>query len=104
MTKEPSPPTRRDFLASSAAAVVAVSVAAGAASIIPTDAALAGEAIRPFRVHTPQAEIVELRHRIAATRWPERELVANASQGVQLATMRELARHWATIGANARRA
>ena len=52
------------------------------------------EAIRPFRVEVPQAEIDELRRRIQATRWPEKETVADQSQGVQLATMQELARYW----------
>src|SRR6478672_6579879 len=52
-------------------------------------------AIRPFRVNVPEAELTELRRRIEATRWPERETVTDASQGVQLATMQNLARHWA---------
>jgi pimeloyl-ACP methyl ester carboxylesterase len=51
-------------------------------------------AIRPFRVSIPEKEIVELRRRIAATRWPTRELVEDRSQGVQLTTLRELARYW----------
>jgi hypothetical protein len=54
------------------------------------------EAIRPFRVTIPEQEIVELRRRIAATRWPTKELVEDRSQGVQLATLRELARYWST--------
>jgi pimeloyl-ACP methyl ester carboxylesterase len=53
-------------------------------------------AIRPFRVNVPEADLVELRRRIAATRWPSQELVADRSQGVQLATIRELTRYWAT--------
>lgn len=53
-------------------------------------------ALRPFRVNVPEAELEELRNRINATRWPEQETVADASQGVQLATMRKLARYWAT--------
>ncbi|WP_138731822.1 epoxide hydrolase family protein [Modestobacter excelsi] len=53
-------------------------------------------AVRPFQVHVPEEELAELRRRIAATRWPTRELVANRSQGVQLATMQALARYWAT--------
>jgi pimeloyl-ACP methyl ester carboxylesterase len=53
-------------------------------------------AIRPFQVSTPEAELTELRRRINATRWPEREPVADASQGVQLETMEKLARYWAT--------
>jgi pimeloyl-ACP methyl ester carboxylesterase len=51
--------------------------------------------IRPFRVEVPEEELDELRRRIAAVRWPRQELVADRSQGVQLATMRELARYWA---------
>jgi pimeloyl-ACP methyl ester carboxylesterase len=53
-------------------------------------------AIRPFRVSVPQADLEDLRRRIQATRWPERETVADVSQGVQLATMQKLARYWAT--------
>jgi len=52
--------------------------------------------IRPFHVEIPEEELVELRRRIAAIRWPERETVDDSSQGVQLATMQELARYWAT--------
>ena len=53
-------------------------------------------AIRPFHVNVPEAELTELRRRINATRWPERETVTDASQGVQLATIQKLARYWAT--------
>jgi pimeloyl-ACP methyl ester carboxylesterase len=53
-------------------------------------------AIRPFLVNVPEAELTELRRRISATRWPERETVTDATQGVQLATMQRLARYWAT--------
>ena len=52
--------------------------------------------IRPFRVNTPEADLIELRRRIAATRWPEKETVADSSQGVQLTTVQKLARYWAT--------
>src|SRR5512133_898690 len=52
--------------------------------------------IRPFRVSVPDEDLVELRRRIEATRWPERETVDDDSQGVPLATMQELARYWAT--------
>jgi pimeloyl-ACP methyl ester carboxylesterase len=59
---------------------------------------LAGEevAVRPFRVDVPEEKLVELRRRIAATRWPSKELVEDRSQGVQLATMQELTRYWQT--------
>jgi pimeloyl-ACP methyl ester carboxylesterase len=52
--------------------------------------------IRPFRVDMPDEAIADLRRRIAATRWPSKELVADRSQGVQLATIQELARYWTT--------
>src|SRR5256714_3563266 len=52
--------------------------------------------VRPFRFNVPEAELTELRRRINATRWPERETVADASQGVQLATTQALARYWGT--------
>ena len=51
---------------------------------------------RPFRVDVPEAELDDLRRRIEAARWPSQELVADRSQGVQLATMQALARYWAT--------
>ena len=52
--------------------------------------------LRPFTIHVPEADLEDLRARIAATRWPEREPVADQSQGVQLATMQALARYWGT--------
>ena len=50
--------------------------------------------IRPFRVSFPEAELTDLRRRIKATKWPERETVNDASQGVQLATTQALAHYW----------
>jgi pimeloyl-ACP methyl ester carboxylesterase len=58
--------------------------------------AVGKSALRPFRVDVPEAELVELRRRINATRWPERESVKDQSQGVPLATIQKLARYWAT--------
>ena len=55
-----------------------------------------GSAIRPFHVDVPEKDLEDLRRRIAATRWPEKETVDDASQGVQLATMQALARYWET--------
>src|SRR6202051_589066 len=80
---------RRSFLAASAAA--------GAVRPLPAQmpAAAGDPAIRPFRVNVPEADLADLRKRIAATKWPEREQVADASQGVQLATMQKLAQYWA---------
>jgi hypothetical protein len=54
------------------------------------------DAIRPFHVNVSETELTELRRRINATKWPERETVTDASQGVQLATIQALARYWAT--------
>ena len=53
-------------------------------------------AVRPFRANFPDSELAELRRRINATRWPDRETVADQSQGVQLATVQALARYWAS--------
>src|SRR3712207_3215971 len=52
--------------------------------------------VRPFRIDVPDEALEDLRRRIAATQWPEKETVADESQGVPLATMQELARYWAT--------
>src|SRR6476619_798617 len=59
-------------------------------------AAAEGKTIRPFQVSVPEAELTELRRRINATRWPERETVSDDSQGVQLATTQALALYWST--------
>jgi pimeloyl-ACP methyl ester carboxylesterase len=98
--------SRRSFLAGSAAA--------GAISLLPlgsstyaelsrasersgqSPAAPEGIAIRPFRINVADGDLIDLRRRIVATRWPERETVADRSQGVQLATMLKLAHDWAT--------
>ena len=61
-----------------------------------TTTASAETGVRPFRIEVPEREIDELRRRIDATRWPTKELVADRSQGVQLAAMQELARYWTT--------
>lgn len=53
-------------------------------------------AIRPFRIEVSEEQLAELRRRIEATRWPSKELVADRSQGVQLATLQALARYWTT--------
>ena len=88
-TASSSPLTRRDFLARSAA-VLSVSPFAVAAA--PATGAAEDRPIRPFKVRVPQAALDDLRRRVVATRWPEKE--TDQSQGVQLATMRELARYW----------
>ncbi len=53
-------------------------------------------AVRPFRVNFPESDLTELRRRIKITNWPEKETVADQSQGVQLALMQALARYWST--------
>jgi hypothetical protein len=93
-----SEPNRRTVLAATAAAAafgLAASAAPGAAA--PALSGTKGDnAIRAFRIVVPEEELVDLRRRIAATRWPKRETVTDQSQGVQLATMQSLARYWAT--------
>ena len=54
------------------------------------------EAIHPFRVHVPEKEITDLRRRIRETRWPDKETVADQSQGVQLSKLQDLVRYWGT--------
>jgi pimeloyl-ACP methyl ester carboxylesterase len=88
MSERSSSPTRRSFLAASAAA--------GAIGQLSTTGRAATEdnSIRPFRINIPEAELADLRRRVAATRWPDRE--TDQSQGVQLATIQQLARYWET--------
>ena len=83
-------PTRRDILATTAAA--------GAVQLMPAQfaAATEGHKVLPFKVSVPDDALEDLRRRIKATNWPERETVTDTSQGVQLATLQDLARHWAT--------
>jgi pimeloyl-ACP methyl ester carboxylesterase len=85
---------RRQLLSNAAMGIAA----AGAASIFPafkSNAAPSAE-IRPFRVHFPEEALVDLRRRVSAAKWPSREIVRDATQGVQFATMQKLARYWAT--------
>jgi pimeloyl-ACP methyl ester carboxylesterase len=63
---------------------------------VPTENQAAATAIRPFQVSIPDEDLADLRRRIDATRWPERETVDDDTQGVPLATMQALARYWAT--------
>jgi pimeloyl-ACP methyl ester carboxylesterase len=103
--------TRRTFIRTLTAATAAwrfLFAAPGAAETIPSDgtrpsfdslnpakaASDGDESVRPFQISFAEAAIVDLRRRVGATQWPERETVADATQGVQLATMRALARYW----------
>src|SRR5712672_2054856 len=85
---------RRKLLAGAAMGLAA----AGAASLFPIHSAPAAtnDAIRPFRINVPEEALVDLRRRLAATRWPEKETVDDDSQGVPLATIQELVRYWQT--------
>jgi Epoxide hydrolase N terminus len=71
---------------------------ASAANLLPSQLAAAplGDAIRPFRIDVPEEQLVDLRRRIAATRWPDQETVNDRSQGVQLAKFQEVVRYWGT--------
>lgn len=81
-------PTRRTFLATTAAA--------GAAGLLPGTllAAVEDSSIRPFHFHVPEEAIIDLRRRLATTRWPARETVIDRSQGVQLTRIQPLVRYW----------
>jgi pimeloyl-ACP methyl ester carboxylesterase len=73
-------------------------MAAAAASLLPAHAMLAAasDAIRPFRIDIPEEALLDLRRRLAATRWPEKETVEDDSQGVPQARLRELVGYWQT--------
>ena len=71
-------------------------MSAASSSTARSAVAAEGSAIRPFHETVPESELAELRRRISATKWPERETVTDASQGVQLATIQALAHYWAT--------
>jgi hypothetical protein len=94
MSEKPSRPTRRS--------VITASAAAGAVSLLAmhpgraAEEAPEGNMIRPFRINVPEQELADLRRRIAATRWPDRETVNDQSQGIQLARLQALVRYWGT--------
>jgi pimeloyl-ACP methyl ester carboxylesterase len=99
----PQTPSRRRFIGVAAAAAIAGSLSRLAfadtnQTITEVTKSSGGNktAIRRLRVHAPESQLIDLKRRIKATRWPERETVTDASQGVQLATMQKLARYWAT--------
>ncbi len=90
MSDEDSPLSRRVLLTAAAVAT--------ASSLIPKQllAAADSRAIRPFRVDIPENDLVDLRRRVAATRWLPRETAGDQSQGVQLAKLQSLVRYWGT--------
>jgi pimeloyl-ACP methyl ester carboxylesterase len=85
---------RRQLLATAAMGIAA----AGAASLLPLYPALAAtsDAIRPFRIDIPDDALADMRKRINATRWPDRETVSDLSQGIQLGKLQQLTRYWGT--------
>jgi pimeloyl-ACP methyl ester carboxylesterase len=83
---------RRQLLGTAAMGIVA----AGAATLLPSQFASAGDEIRPFSVGFPQEALDDLKRRLAATRWPDAETVPDDSQGVRLATIQKLAGYWQT--------
>jgi len=85
-------PDRRQLLGQAAMTAVAASVSS-LLPLHPAKAAASG-AIRPFSVNIPEEDLFDLRRRLAATRWPDREIVADQSQGVQLTTVQQLVRYW----------
>jgi pimeloyl-ACP methyl ester carboxylesterase len=78
--------------------LLTLAAAAGAIGLLPARlrAATKDGAVRPFAVDIPESDIVDLRQRIAATRWPDRERVADRSQGVRLEKIQQLVRYWGT--------
>ncbi|GAA0924768.1 epoxide hydrolase [Kribbella koreensis] len=94
----PEQPSRRAFLATSAAAVTVASTAAlsSTEALAGPEAAATDTAIRKYKVNVPDYVLADLRHRIKATRWPAKETVADQSQGVQLAKLQELVHYWGT--------
>ena len=83
-------------LAGSLFALLAGAPIAIAHTSAQTNAESRTDAVRPFRVHFQDEALADMKRRIAATRWPEREIVADHSQGVPLATIQKLARYWGT--------
>jgi pimeloyl-ACP methyl ester carboxylesterase len=84
--------SRREVLAATAAAGAAVALSSGFAEAGPPESGVG--AIRPFHINVAEADLVDLRGRIKATRWPEREIVNDTTQGVRLATLQALAQYW----------
>jgi len=89
-------PTRRSLLRTAVALGGVGGLLRAVPSYAQSVAAPGGDAIRPFRIKIAEEQLADLRRRIAATSWPEKETIADASQGVRLATMQKVARYWQT--------
>ena len=88
--------TRRQLCGAAAATITAGTLGFSTLTALAQQEGGDQTAVRPFQVQVPEADLADLRRRINATKWPEREGVPDASQGVQLATIQKLARYWAT--------
>lgn len=97
MAENPDP-SRRDILLTGGSLLAMSAIGTGAAGLISASPvrAAATEEIRPFSIHFSDEQLADLRRRVAATKWPSKEIVTDASQGVQFATLQKLAQYWAT--------
>src|SRR5262245_21243165 len=86
---------RRRFLGVAAATTALLINRSNAMNAALEQGSGSGNAIRPFHVNVPEGNLTELRRRIKATQWPDRETVSDRTQGVQLATVQALATYWA---------
>jgi hypothetical protein len=92
-------PSRRDVRATSVITLLAASAVALAMALLATQgtpAAAEDASIHPFQVSIPEEALTDLRQRLAASRWPDKETVADQSQGAQLANLQELVGYWST--------
>src|SRR3954463_14459587 len=85
---------RVSFIGLAAALLIAGGIVMTHASMVATPAG--ADAIKPFGFIFPEETLADLKRRVAATRWPDKEIVPDQSQGVQLATVQKLARYWST--------
>jgi pimeloyl-ACP methyl ester carboxylesterase len=102
MSEVPDPNRRRFFGAAATVAAASLGLLTSSRRLeamtetLTQVAGQTGKDLRPFKVNIPEEQITDLRARVKATRWPERETVSDATQGVQLATIQALAQYWAT--------
>ena len=87
---------KRTLVSSAITGAILLVAFAGFAQTEPGASGQADEAIRPFHIHVKESVLVDLRKRIAATRWPDQEIVTDQSQGVKLKTLKELMQYWGT--------
>src|SRR3954454_7921199 len=85
---------RVSFIGLTAALLIAGGIVMTHASISMVATPAGADATKPFRIHFSDETLADLKRRVAATRWPDKEIVPDQSQGVQLATVQKLARYW----------